>query len=345
MELQKELRPIFRIYQSSGFAPFTIPFAGATKRGKWCIFSVILTTWLAALLINDIISYKRFFDTEKSMMISYLGFMIITVMRVVTLVIAIESMLQRKQQIYFLKQFGRMDRLFTEELGVSFDYKRIRRNAYIWMTIWILQLAILIGLILVDIVNDDISIWIKFWWMFITVPLFLPSTRYFQIVHYIGLLGFGFEMINTRLDVLLSRTNRLSTADKAKNLNKDDRIYDDIVTLRRIYHLLWESTVLLNKMFQWSLLLLIGASFFTIVVNYYRTLYWLLTPDPSKLDRIITYFIWSLIHTFHFITLSSICYNISQQVCIDEEINFWRTYLVLNNDRILLKYFWLDNFF
>lgn len=317
MELQKELLPIFRIYQSSGFAPFTIPINGQNKGSKWYISSGLLTIWLLALFVFDISSYKLYFENEKSMMISYLSFIIITLMRVVAFVIVLESFVERKQQINFLKQVDRIERLFTEELSVSFEYKKIRRNAYIWMTIFLLQLTILTSLILVDIVNvDDISIWMKMWYIFCTFPLFLPSTRYFQIIHYMQLLKFCFEMINMQLTEFQCQSNRLSMNVKRKeNSNKfEGKIYDDIVTLRRIFHVLWECTEQINKMFQWSLLLLIGSSFFIIVVNYYRTLYWLLTPNPSKMDSVITYFIWSLIHTFHFISLSSICYNISQQV-------------------------------
>lgn len=321
MELQKQLLPIFRIYQSSGFAPFTIPLDHANQKVKWFIFNGLLTAWLAALVVHDIISYKRFFEDEKSMMISYLSFMIITVMRVVALAIAIESFLERNQQIAFLNQFDRINRLFTNDLGVIIDYKKIRRKAYISMTLWMLQLTTLTVLILMDIIFEDVGIWTKIWWFSNTFPLFLPSTRYFQIIHYMQLLGICFDIINTRLDEFQCHNknyygsidyNRLNVIGTRKS--NAEQMYNDIVTMRRIYHHLWENTEQLNKMFRWSLLLLIGASFFIIVVNFYRTLYWILTPDPSNLDTIITYFIWSIVHMFHFINLSSICYNISQQV-------------------------------
>lgn len=317
MELQKELLPIFHIYQCGGFAPFRIPLDRVNQKMKWYIVNGVLTAFLAFLAIYDIILYKRFFESnDESKMISYLSTFITTIMRWVALVVIVEAFLQRKQQIRFLRQFDRMDQLFTEELGVCFDYKKIRRNAYIWMTSWLLQLIILTMLILLDFIVKKIGFWLTCFYLFCTLPLFLPSTRYFQIIHYIQLLGFCFEMISTRLDEFQCQTNRLSVGGKRKkNSNKiDDRTYDEIVALRRIYHILWESVEQLNKMFQWSLLLLIGSSFFIIVVNFYRTLYWILTPDPSKLELIITFFIWSLVHTFHFISLSSVCHNISQQV-------------------------------
>lgn len=316
MDLQKELLAVFRIYQFSGFAPFTIPVTEPNQKRKWFISIGLLAVYLAALVVNDMITYKRFFEDEKSKLISYLSFLIITAMRVVALVNVCESFVERNQQIAFLQQFDRMDQLFSEELGMSFDYKKIRRSTYIWMGMWMFQLIILTGLILVDILAERPSIWMVFWLLILTLPLFLPSTRYSQIIHYIQLMEFCFEMINTKLDEFQCQTNRLNVNDKRTKIsNQFDRpIYDDIVAMRRIYHILWQSSVQLNNMFRWSLILLIGASFFSIVVNYYRSLYWLLAPNSSSFESVITFFIWSIVHSFHFITLSSVCHNISKQV-------------------------------
>lgn len=316
MDLQKELLAVFRIYQLSGFAPFTIPTKEPNQKRKWFISIGLLTVYLMALVVYDMMSYKRFFEDENSKLISYLSFLIITAMRVVALVIVYESFVERNQQIAFLQQFDRMDQLFSEEMGMNFDYKKIRRSTYIWIAIWMFQLIILTGLILVGILTEKPSIWMVFWLLILTLPLFLPSTRYSQIIHYIHLTGFCFEMINAKLDEFQCQTNRLNVNDKRTTIaNKFDRpIYDEIVAMRRIYHILWESSVQLNKMFRWSLLLLIGSSFFIIVINYYRTLYWLLAPNSSHFESVITFFIWSVVHSFHFITLSSNCYNISKQV-------------------------------
>lgn len=314
MNLQRELLAVFRIYQFSGFAPFTIPVTEPNQKRKWFISIGLLTVYLAALVVYDMMSYKRFFEDEKSMLISYLSFLIITAMRVVALVIVCESFVERKHQIAFLQQFDRMDHLFSEALGMSFDYKKIRRSTYIWMAMWLFQLIILTGLILVDILAGRPSIWMVFWLLILTLPLFLPSTRYSQIIHYIQLMGVCFEMINTKLDEFQRQTSRLNVKRSKISHQFDRPIYDDIVAMRRIYHILWESSVQLNKMFRWSLLLLIGASFFSIVVNYYRTLYWLLAPNSSHFGTVIAFFIWSVVHSFHFITLSSICHNISKQV-------------------------------
>lgn len=126
------------------------------------------------------------------------------------------------------------------------------------------------------------------------------------------------------LNCLIS-TNRLSIGENsAKKMNTDGKIYDQIVSLRQIYHNLWENTGQFNNTFKWSLLLMIGTSFVTIVVNFYRTLVWLITPSEADIEVIILFFVWSAGHTFYFIRLSSACNNVSQQVIeITELISFF----------------------
>lgn len=334
MNVQKELISIFRVYQLCGFAPFPLQFNVTKEISKvrqyvWYIYNVIIIVFFGCLVLHNMISYKKFFEGDAARMISYLSFIVISLVRWMAVIIAIESILNSKQHKEFLSQLNDIDNIFMDDLRIKPNYKRMRCVALFWLAVWIIQSVILISFVLEDVMKSDISNWDKFMWFLLTIPIVISSVRYFQIIQYIQSIEFRFEMINTRLCELDESTNRLDTGEK---LTKNDithgdnsglivdRIYNEIVCLRQIYHILWQCTGQLNETFRWSLLLLIATSFFIIVVNYYRTLVWLLIDgDKEETEIIVLYFVWSGGHVFYFIKLSSTCHNVLQQVRISEK--------------------------
>lgn len=332
MKFQQELLSIFRVYQFCGFAPFPLPLdmkksKSTPGQNKWYIYNGIIVIFFAALVLHNMISIKTYLEGSDAQMLTYLSFIVISLVRLLAVAIAIESIINSKQQIKLLLKLENIDRIFMEDLSIKPNYKRMRRIAFFWLAIWLIKSVILITLVMADVMNADISEWDRFMWFILTIPVVISTIRYFQIIQYIRSLGYRFEMINTRLNDIFESTNRLNTSvilTKKENTEHlegenpctiDDGIYEDIVSLRMIFHILWECTGQLNKAFRWSLLLLITTSFFVIVVNYYRTLVWLLIDrDKEETNIIVLYFFWSAAHVFCFINLSSICYNVLKQV-------------------------------
>lgn len=328
MEFLKVLLPIFRIYQLCGFSPFSIPFDAKqpTQRGgqiKWQIYSGILIIYLIVLVIFNVASYQTFLDAKPSEMITYLNFGMIIGMRVLAVAVVVESALKSKQQQIFLQKLGNIVDILNQELGIGCDYKNMRLTAFIWITVWIVQNAIIMSAILVEVFGDYASNWERIKWILYTVPLIVSALKYYQITHYIDSLRFFFNIINVKLDKINANQNRLNIKDKvikepSEPIKKpsENEIFNEIVSLRRVYHILWECTTHLNYTFQWSLLLLIGASFIIIVVNYYRTLVWIIASNGTETEAIVivTVFFWSVGHTFYFIKLSSTCYNVCDEV-------------------------------
>lgn len=332
MKFIKVLLPIFRVYQIFGFAPFPIPFdaeKGISRKDqrKWLIYNGILIIYLTVMVSYNIFAYQEFLCENKTEpMLSYLSFLIVTTVRGLAIVITIESIVNSKEQVKFWQRLNSIDRIFRDEIGVEQDYEKLRRTAFIWLAVWFVQITSVMAIVLVDIFGDDSeSFWSKLMVILYALPLPVTAMRYYQIIQCIAYLSHRFQMINKRLETIYSGTNRLSTGEKQlkkKITNStENKTYDEIVTLRRIYHILWENTAELNNTFKWSLLLMIGTSFVIIVVNFYRTLVWLITPTETDIEGIILYFVWSSGHTFFFIRLASTCYNTLQEVRCDFLMN------------------------
>lgn len=321
------LLPIFRVLQLFGFVPFTVPFdmknpTQVHDELKWKIYNGILIVSISAMVVYNITSYEVFLGDKSTEMVTYLSYMLFCGVRALAAVCVIESTFKKEQQIVFLQQLGQVNEILVKDLGIELDYMRFRRNSIIWLTLWCLVNIVLLTLSLVDIFNDEEDNWIRLKWIFLIVPLLIPSMKYYQIILYIELLGAYFQTINHRVEKILLSKNRLSTQMKSVKKLKSELvkyqanglIHDEIVSLRRIYHTLWKSTAQLNLTFRWSLLLAIGSSSSIIVVNYYRTLVWLIVSDQGHNTERVAYFIWALCHNFFFIKLSSVCYNVSQEV-------------------------------
>lgn len=209
MELIESLLPIFRMYQICGFTPFSVPFDGkkelpTTGQLKWIIYSGSVIACLTAMILYNLIEFRYFMGGERSEMLNYLSSIIVTVMRLVSLAITIESVLNRKQQFQFLVQFDKIGHHFRNELETDFDYKKIRKNTFAWTGIWFVQMGILFSLVVLEISKLDGGIWSNLLWLLCTLPILASSIRYIQIIHYIRLLGYCFEMINDRLEYIHS---------------------------------------------------------------------------------------------------------------------------------------------
>lgn len=328
MEFIREFLVIFRMFQFCGFAPFSLPINGKKSsdengQKKWYIYNGALIIYFSAIVVHNIMSYKEFLEGNSREMLTYLSFTIIAAVRMITLIISVESILNSKQQIQFLQQLNVIDRIFNDELHVQMNFKQMRRVAFFWLSIWLTKSFILMAMVLAEVLNEDSTVWNKILWLFLTMPLVVSVMRYFQIMQYIQSLGDRIEAINTQLNEIYVNLNRLNVSVKdlpqkkrrINNKTEEQEIRDKIVSLRRIFYILWENSIVLNRAFRWSLLLLIATSFVIILVNYYRVLVWLfINRDSKEIEQVILFTIWSSGHAFYFIKLSSTCHHISQKV-------------------------------
>lgn len=322
MKYMQVLVPVFRMYQVCGFAPFPIPFDETNgirkdKQRKWFIYYGVLIVYLISMVIINMYLFKELYNSDSSEMLTYLTFIITTVTRVLALAIIVESFMMRNKHISLLQHFGHVDQIILGELGVEIDFKKMRRTGIIWMVIWIVQISVLMTIVIVDILIEADCIWDGILLFFYTIPLMVPSFRYFHVIHYVLLLGSRFEIVNKRIEQICSLKDRLNTDRSHKGANSESterNIYNELVSMRRVYHNLWEITLQLNNMFRVSLLLMIGTSFSVLLVNSYRNLVWLITPDTTKLSVILTFFLWTIVHSFYFIKISYTCYNVAQEV-------------------------------
>lgn len=214
----------------------------------------------------------------------------------------------------------------------------MRWTRNIWTIIWFSHIILVCVLRFIDISSRNIVIWTKIGQTIFSLLISILAIRYLQIIQYIQLLGVRFELINLRLEEINSCKFRLNTRDS--NFSEEN-VYNEIVSLRKMYHILWANTRESNIFFKWSLLLLIAGSFIITVVNYYQILVWLLfyksIPVEKKLNFYGIFMIWTIGQTFYIVSLTSICHNVSQQVnSIILLINYYSS--VSDTDSVFIRF-------
>lgn len=324
---------IFRIYQFCGFAPFSMP-SNSKKvhfnfkesqnifNNKWIIYNGFLLCSLGVFVVfNFVFADEQIKDDADSKMLNYFGFIITSCMRILPVLIVVESLWNQRQQIQLLICLDNVDKIFFDKLDHKIKYAKMSKQTYSWMIFWLVKLFVLQVAVstLYSRLTQNIGMMILFF--LYTVPLLVSSIRYFQIIHYIQLIGYRFESMKSHLEQMCrtakvwNTTNVISLSLGHFDIKSINEMSKEIILLREIYNCLWEATSYVNFTFRWSLLLSIGSSFVIVVANYYRTLVWLLTPKAGDGDEVILFLAWSIYHTIYLVKLSSACYDVSQEVC------------------------------
>lgn len=332
MKYIKHLFVIFRTYQLCGFSPFPLPFdpnqiwstkhSSDERQRRWLIYSYSLLVTLFLLVVCNFVYHEIHSDARVSTMLNYLTFLMFSAMRMLAVFVVFESLLTRSRQIQMLYLLNDVDEILSKDLAVTLDYRHLRRSGLFWLIFWLIKLTSLQTMIFImrySRTRNVLSVLLSLWY---TIPLFISSIRYYQVTHYIELIGYRFKLLSNYANLICGRKSKIKskiqTLMSEDNFKRNNDLYDEIVRIRRIYHNLWQATIFLNSSFRWSLLLSIGCSFVIVLVNSYRSLLYVLSKpdDRAKFggNTIIIFFIWAVFHSTYFVKLSGSCYNVLRKV-------------------------------
>lgn len=270
-----KFRPIFRVYQVFGYAPFSIPFdenAGFALY-KWPIYISFLLLLAKAAICHNVFRYKAIMEKDTAQLATYMAILVLLAMRQTVIVILLESLKQRKQHINFLRRLESIDCILSEKLAIKIDYKGMRFKTILWMIVCFTQVTTVLIWSQAIAMNEDIfSQCRKFVY---SILLICPHIRLLQITHYSETLGMRFEIINRHLTEMCCHQKRLYHKIIGTNSKSTkNSVYTEIVFIREVYHELWESTVRINKCFKWSLLASFSTTFAVTMLYVYRIACW-----------------------------------------------------------------------
>lgn len=284
MSFFESLKPMIQLNQYTGLAP--ISFENGAK--KWqtnrvlYIFSILSTTLLALIVTCHIVFNKSFINHSDGKIGVYLYVLMFALVCIHAFVLLSEVFLKRNKQIVLLESFMKLEKMLKQEAFVHLDYVHVKRSCYRNFIIFFVQLIILfIAILCLYIITKSTR---GFYYLLSFIPpYFVCSLSYSQLMTYVSLLAQCVETINKYLDSMIKesgfhvreafvdkRNAKSSKWKRAISLNASNKQSTlNFVFLRRVYCLIWESSILINDLMYWSMPLGFANLFYVLVFNAY----------------------------------------------------------------------------
>lgn len=333
MFVVKCVKPLFHLFQLFALSPFSLKSEKCRPEADWLFvwYSLVGIIVRIAMLVG-VICIEHFLTRENQTQItSIIDTVLICFVRLLEIVIIVESLLKRFKQIQFLHYCGFVDETITEKLLIDVHYHRLRqstiRSAAIWFVAFFAAQGIIIWMSTVETSN-----YVVFCSLY-AQSFFASSLNYFQMIFYVKLLRFRIHVVNRTLEDLcndqrmcvMTRKYNFKVARVAHRVDAiDDRqletvnadenyILGKLVILRALYQQLWEQSIRINRLFQWSLPLNIGNDFFSLLSNCYWVFLFLLKSEKSTEITMSTIrcLTWAILNIVHIFMLSKQCHQTS----------------------------------
>lgn len=228
------------------------------------IWSVIQ---LIGVGITTEITVKKFFNNPGLANVNnVLTFSIIMLTHAVTI---IESVVVRRNFIYIWKNVASADELisgmvsnFNEIIMKFYKNISIRLTGYILMTI-LLELGVIIR------VADDQD-W-TYMWCICILSLTISRLRHLQHSLFINVLSCRFKIIKNELEDIVKLTKLEGNQLIVKNSTFYDGLFDKISSIKKVYNILWETSLLINRSFGFSQLANLLQNFIHLTCLLYST--------------------------------------------------------------------------
>lgn len=249
-----------------GFCPTKIDGKGK----KLDIFNAILMTWslfhLSAATFLAYLASQAFLsdDSEISNFNNILKFSIILLTYFAT---CIESIAVRKNFIEIWSRIRLIDDLISNMLP---DYKLILRKFYKdtarKIIIYILFTTALEVIIITNIY--EVASW-RFMWSISIIPVIMSRFRHLHHTLFIEMLSSRFRVIKNELKSIVKFTKLDSNKLMAKNFVFYEGLFKKLSTIKSVYNILWETSLLINRSFGVSQLTNLLQNFIQLTCDLY----------------------------------------------------------------------------
>lgn len=326
MKLLTTLQWPLRVWNIFAMAPF-----GVTNKTLLPVKDVKLqfysTVWLLlhiVLLILSVVYTSTYLNWTELAIGNYDTLMAMMTIRLLSCLIVGEAIFKIQKQTEFLQQINRIDFILRHRLRIHIDYKKHQFQCNILTTIWIFvcfSCAICV-FVVYHIIEDVYS---ERFWVLYAFPFLIYSLHYQRMVLYVHVIRLRYQMLNQFIEKVcmfqergvvnneilraFKQMSKVAFADcPLEQLISKSQLMD----IRNIYQIMYETTNIINDMFWWSLPLCIGIDFHRLLVNSYLIFGVLLFHLKWK-DLVIGLF-WGGINITHLILLSHACHSTKKEV-------------------------------
>lgn len=330
MQFIETILPSLRVWQFFCLSPFAL-----TKKARWpkieryfdlfCIAYIVVES---AVLVHGFVFTNYYLDWKHySVVLVYGDFVTMTLARVLAILIVIESWKKRCQQINFLEKISKADSILAYRLNINLRYEANRRESSRKSIMWLLSFVALQVIFLTLLISDPLSQRMLRFWLTYTVPFFICSLRYHQMVTYVRLLRLRFKAINNFIQsfCLLNQGQvinhdllRIMQPAQSESEDRKRSLYKKLIEIRAVYQLLYEASENINGLFRWTLPINIANDFQKGLTNIFFFLTITLQWESGSLNtkQVPRPLVWAIYNIGQILILSNAC----QHACKEAEM-------------------------
>lgn len=326
-----------RLWQLLAMAPFGVankPSLPVENRNLQFYAGISLIIHLVLLILSVACSSVYIYWVNGDIT-NYDNILAVVIIKLSSCVILAEAIIKLNEQTHFLQQIIRIDFILRRKLQIDIDFKSYRFQDNVLTAIWILIsfLCVVCVCVVLHIINDPFSL--RFWLCYSIPSFFIYSLHYHRMVLYVYLIRRRYRMLNQFIEkACLLQEKGIVNADILQLFKQISKVtFTDFPAqklisevqlreIRNVYQMLYDSTILFNDMFRWSIPLCICIDFHRLLVNaFYIFAVWLL---QSYWLFLFVAFAWGAANIIHLVMLSHACHSTKKEVNIQFFFDFER---------------------
>lgn len=320
MQFVGALFPSFFIWQMFSLSPFTL--ARVSLRPKisnlHSFISIVSAIIQIVVLLGGLVHPKHYVVLEnRSFVVTAGDFASMTLIRITSISITIESLLKRSHQIEFLRKIDQIDNILNTKLIIDAKYNYHQRGNIVKLIVWIGMFLLLEGNMILSTIVAGMETFQMYFALY-TIPLFICLMRYQQFVTYVNLLHDRYAAINEYVGHLtLAKCGDPIQARRKPTWHRTSDfmpllVLNKLKHLRRAHRIIIEANKTLCQLFGWSMLLNITNDFFNLLINSYWLIINIINGE-SKL-QLIGILSWGFFNITMLISVSKACHIACHEV-------------------------------
>lgn len=262
----EEMSAFVATFQVFSLFPFSSnPFANILLK----IYSVINLTGVAAVFCSAFFLFPVLEDSNSLSLL--VGGLVFNGLLITHLINILQAFTSRFDQMMIYQKLDEIDFMLQNQLLVNINYGRLRRKLF---AKYFLICAILLAIHTASIVSVTINGLFFRYYLHLIVTISIIRIRCMQNMFYVDLIKEKLDLMNQKLEDLITKNRDemafILFADKLQRFDKKDSkttLYDQLMTLKKIYGKIWDVSNLINDCFGWSLLAIVEFIFVFSIVN------------------------------------------------------------------------------
>lgn len=314
MTLFDSIKPLMRICQFFGLAPFTFD----RKTQKWQQNSISIYLSVAFILSNILALFGLLFFNDT--LIDHRRKRILILLQIFELAwnymqavcVVLELLLKRHQQMKLFNMLETLDILYKHHLNMHIDYSKLKRISRRIVIVWICE-------ILLYVLSDSFyytqgnNIFVLIFELLFTPPYVISKLCYGYSIILVSLINEYIVVLNVYLKSITKQHGyyiRGNVVHKSKNKRTDgtgvDKTYihpEMILFMKNVYGRLWEGTIAIKEIMYFSLATRLVNDFIILIINcYWEFLQLFVLTDHWSAILVLSAYILCLLAQIFFVT-------------------------------------------